>query len=51
MKDAELIYTELKKESIIVRRLGDFLRITAGTKEENDSLVEALGKIFRRLEE
>jgi len=47
---AQFIYEELEKESIIVRKLGNFLRITAGTKEENDVLLEALSKIFRRIE-
>ena len=46
MEDAERAYQNLMKESIIVRRLGDFLRITAGTKEENDSLIAALDKML-----
>jgi histidinol-phosphate aminotransferase len=49
LTDAELVYGELKKESIIVRRLGNYLRITAGTKEENDSLIQALSEILRRI--
>lgn len=49
LEDAQMVYEELRKESIIVRRLGDYLRITAGTKEENDSLVAAISKILRRV--
>lgn len=49
LERAEFVYNELKEESIIVRRLGDYLRITAGTKEENESLIQALSKIIRRV--
>ena len=45
LEDAGFVYEELKKRSIIVRRLGDFLRITAGTKKENEGLLQALSKI------
>jgi histidinol-phosphate aminotransferase len=45
MDDAEFIYEELKKRSVIVRRMGDYLRITAGTKKENDALLQALSEI------
>lgn len=44
--DAEYVYNELKKRSIIVRQLGDFLRITAGTKKENDALIQAISEIL-----
>lgn len=40
------VYNELKKRSIIVRQFGDFFRITAGTKNENDALVKALSEIL-----
>ncbi len=45
LEDAGLVYDELKKRSIIVRRLGDYLRITAGTKKENEVLLRALFEI------
>lgn len=48
-ENSQLVYDELIKESIIVRKLGNYLRITAGSKSENDSLFEALQKIFRRI--
>ncbi len=50
--DADFLFTELVKSDILVRRfegkgrLGDCLRITVGTKEENDRLTEALVGIF-----
>ena len=49
LDEAESVYEELKKESIIVRRLGDYLRITAGTQEENDSIIQALSEILGRI--
>ncbi len=44
--DTAYVHDELKKRSIIVRQLGDFLRITAGTKKENDALIQALSEIL-----
>ena len=50
--DADFLFTELVKSDILVRRfegkgrLGDCLRITVGTREENDRLTEALVGIF-----
>lgn len=49
MEDACSVYEELKKRSIVVRRLGDFLRITAGTKPENDALISSLSEILGRV--
>lgn len=50
--DADFLFAELVKNDILVRRfegdgrLGDCLRITVGTREENDRLTEALASIF-----
>jgi len=50
--DADFLFTELVKNDILVRRFGeggklaDCLRITVGTREENDSLIGALVSIF-----
>jgi len=49
MEDSEFVYEELKNRSIIVRRLGDYLRITAGTKKENDALLQALSEILQEV--
>jgi len=49
LDDAKTVYEELKDRSIIVRRLGDYLRITAGTKGENDCLIQALSEIVGRI--
>jgi len=40
------IYEELKKRSIIIRCFGDKLRITAGSREENNQLLSALDEIL-----
>lgn len=50
--DADFLFAELVKNDILVRRfegdgrLADCLRITVGTREENDRLTEALVGIF-----
>jgi len=51
--DARRIYEALKARGILVRyfnrpRLDDKLRITVGTDEQNDALIEALGEILQR---
>lgn len=46
LEEAGGVYEELKKRSIIVRKLGSCLRITAGTKKENDALIQALSEIL-----
>lgn len=48
LEDAESVYEELRKRSIIVRRIGGYLRITAGTKKENDALIQAFSEILRK---
>ncbi|MDF3002516.1 MAG: histidinol-phosphate transaminase [Bacillota bacterium] len=48
LDQAEFVYNELRKNSIIVRKLGDYLRITAGTQKENDRLIQVLGEILAR---
>ncbi|HWQ77179.1 MAG TPA: aminotransferase class I/II-fold pyridoxal phosphate-dependent enzyme [Anaerovoracaceae bacterium] len=46
LTDAESVFDALKERSIIVRRLGNYLRITAGTDEENEALILALAEIL-----
>lgn len=47
MEDSERIWLALLERSIAVRRLGGYLRITAGSAEENDALLTALGEILK----
>lgn len=42
LEDAKFVYEELCKQSIIVRKLGNTLRITAGNKEENQRVINAI---------
>ncbi|MNZ29148.1 Histidinol-phosphate aminotransferase [compost metagenome] len=49
-KDAAGIAAGLREQGVIVRhfkqeRIAQFLRITIGTPEQNQALVEALGKL------
>lgn len=43
--DAGAVYEGLKESGILVRRMGDYLRITAGSEEENQKLLAALEKM------
>ena len=47
LQKTDYVYNELKKASILVRNLGDFLRITAGNEKENQILIETLKKILK----
>lgn len=42
MENAGSIYNSLLDDGIVVRNIGEFLRITAGTPEENEAVVKAL---------
>ncbi|MCI8359820.1 MAG: histidinol-phosphate aminotransferase family protein [Clostridiales bacterium] len=44
-QDAQTVHEGLKAAGILVRRMGGFLRITAGTEEENQKLLAALEKM------
>jgi histidinol-phosphate aminotransferase len=44
--DCKRVFEELKKAGIVVRHIGDSLRITAGTQEENRKLIHQLEAIL-----
>ena len=46
LKNAKEVYQSLIKCDIMVRQMGNFLRITAGNKYENDALIKALKSIL-----
>ena len=41
-KNPDSIFQTLKKDGIIIRKMGGYLRITAGSEPENKALIEAL---------
>ncbi|WP_027400223.1 pyridoxal phosphate-dependent aminotransferase [Anaerovorax odorimutans] len=47
MDNAKFVYNELIKRSIIVRKLGNALRITAGNPDENKALINAMFEILK----
>lgn len=47
---ARPIYDRLLERSIAIRFMGDFLRITAGSKRENETLIRTLDEILNELE-
>lgn len=47
-KEADWLDQELRKASIVIRRMGTYLRITSGTLEENQELLYRLEEIIRR---
>lgn len=46
---AKALYEALLKKSIAIRFMGEYLRITAGTKEEHEALFQALEEIAKEL--
>ena len=47
---AQYIYAELLDRSIAIRCMGDYLRITAGSKVENEAVLDALEEIMADME-
>ncbi len=46
VKNAKDVFNKMKENSIIIRNMGDYLRITAGTQQENQKLLETLQKVL-----
>lgn len=46
VKNVCKVFEKMKSRGIIIRNMGEFLRITAGTKEENDKMLAELTKIL-----
>lgn len=49
VKNAKEVFEKMKENSIIIRNMGDCLRITAGTKEENEKMLTAFKKVLEEL--
>ncbi|MEG0664589.1 MAG: hypothetical protein RR483_05780 [Clostridia bacterium] len=43
---AEDIFENLKKQNIIIRCFGNYLRVTTGTKDENITVINAIKEIL-----
>ena len=49
VKNAKQVFEKMKENSIIIRNMGGFLRITAGNKEENEKMLETLKKVLEEV--
>ncbi len=49
VKNARDIFNKMKENSIIIRNMGDYLRITAGTQEENEKMLKTLIKVMEEV--
>lgn len=49
VKNAKRVFEKMKENSIIIRNMGDYLRITAGTKYENEKMLETFKKVLEEV--
>ncbi len=49
VKNAKDVFEKMKDNSIIIRNMGDYLRITAGTKYENEKMLETFKKVLEEV--
>lgn len=49
VKNAKQVFEKMKENSIIIRNMGDYLRITAGTKYENEKMLETFKKVLEEV--
>ena len=49
VKNAKQVFDKMKENSIIIRNMGDYLRITAGSKEENEKMLETFKKVLEEI--
>ncbi len=49
VKNAKDIFNKMKENSIIIRNMGDYLRITAGNEYENKKMLEAFKKVLEEV--
>ena len=50
VKNAKQIFEKMKENSIIIRNMGDYLRITAGSEDENEKMLVTFKKVLEELE-
>ena len=49
VKNAKQVFEKMKENSIIIRNMGDYLRITAGTKYENEKMLETFKEVLEEI--
>lgn len=49
VKNAKEIFEKMKENSIIIRNMGDYLRITAGSTQENAKMLETFRKVLEEV--
>lgn len=49
VKNAKSVFEKMKENSIIIRNMGDCLRITAGTEYENEKMLDTLKKVLEEM--
>ena len=49
VKNAKQVFEKMKDNSIIIRNMGEYLRITAGTKYENEKMLETFKKVLEEV--
>ena len=49
VKNAKEIFEKMKENSIIIRNMGDYLRITAGNSQENEKMLEVFKKVLEEV--
>ena len=49
IKNAKQVFEKMKENSIIIRNMGDYLRITAGTEYENEKMLETFKKVLEEV--
>lgn len=49
VKDAKQVFERMKENSIIIRNMGDYLRITAGNNQENEKMLETFKKVLEEV--
>ena len=49
VKNAKQVFEKMKENSIIIRNMGDYLRITAGNNQENEKMLKTLKKVLEEV--
>ena len=49
VKNAKQVFEKMKENSIIIRNMGDYLRITAGNNQENEKMLETFKQVLEEV--